>query len=340
MVWLQGRDLAIDLGTTNTRIHLQGRGVVVNAPSVLAVDEHNGAVVAVGAEARQMQGRTPLNVRSVRPLAKGVIVDFDLTQLMLHQFLRQAARRWLHRKPRAVVAVPTGITEVERRAVEEVALAAGAQAVALVDQPLAAGIGAGLPVHEPIGSLIVDVGGGTTEVAVLSLGGLVTSRSLRIAGDGLNASLARHIKTTYGLLVGELSVEELKVTLGTLHHDDDRVGQIVGRDVVSGLSKRVTVASRELRSMLEEPVAHIVDAIRSTLDDTPPELSSDLTDRPIVLVGGAAQLPGLAERIAHEVGLPTFVAENADTAVVEGAAKLPGPWRHGHEDLPYAALMR
>ena len=329
MVWLQGRDMAIDLGTANTRIHVKGRGVVLDEPSVLTFDPHNGAVEAVGHEAKAMLGRAPSNVRVARPLRDGAIVDFDMTQLLLHRFLRSTARRWLHRKPRVVVAIPTGVTEVERRAVEEAAIAAGAQAVALVEQPLAAGIGAGLPVGEPTGSLVVDVGAGTTEVAVLSLGGIVASRSLRVAGDALDDAVARHLKSGYGLLVGSLSIERLKIELASLRpEDDDRQASVVGRDVVTGLSKRVTVAGREIREVVEEPIDHIVEAVRETLDDTPPELASDLTDRAIVVVGAGALLPGFAEYLANEVGLHAFVADDPATAVVRGASEVSGPWAH------------
>ncbi len=329
MVWMQGRDMAVDLGTANTRIHVEGRGVVLDEPSVLAFNPDSGALLAVGSEAKAMLGRAPSNVKVARPLRDGAIVDFDLTQLLLHRFLRDTAKRWLHRKPRVMVAIPTGITEVERRAVEEAGIAAGAQAVALVEQPLAAGIGAGLPVGEPTGSMVVDVGAGTTEVAVLSLGGIVASRSLRVAGDALDDAVARHLKSGYGLLVGSLSVERLKIELASLRpEDDDRQAQVVGRDVVTGLSKRVIVAGREIREVVEEPIDHIVEAVRQTLDDTPPELASDLTDRAIVIVGAGGQLPGLDEYVTHEIGLQAFLVEDPATAVVRGAAEVAGPWMH------------
>jgi rod shape-determining protein MreB and related proteins len=315
-----GRDMAVDLGTANTLVHVRGRGVVLDEPSVVALDRDTGAMVAVGAEAKRMIGRAPGNLVVVRPLKDGVIADFETTERMLRYFIQKVHRRRHFAKPRLVVCVPSGITGVERRAVKDAGYQAGARAVHLVEEPMAAAIGAGLPVAEPVGSMIVDIGGGTTEVAVLSLGGIVTSRSVRTGGDEIDAAIISFVKKEYSLMLGERTAEEIKMAIGSAFpRPDEPQAEIRGRDLLGGLPKTVVVTAEEVRRAIEEPVSAIVDAVRATLDTCPPELAGDVMDRGIVLAGGGALLQGLDERLRHETGMPVHVADNPLHAVVRGS---------------------
>ncbi len=318
---LGGRDMAVDLGTANTLVYVRGRGIVLSEPSVVAIDSRNGRVHAVGSEAKRMLGRTPGTITAIRPLKDGVIADFDVTEQMLRHFIQSVhSNRFAH--PRVVVCVPSGVTGVEKRAVEEACLSAGAREAYLIEEPMAAAIGAGLPVAEPTGSMVVDVGGGTTEVAVISLGGVVTSLSIRTAGDDLDAAIVSWMKKEYSLMLGERTAEEVKMTLGSAFPmRDEPEAEIRGRDMVSGLPRTVVISSAELRQALEEPLHAIVDAVRATLDQTPPELAGDIMDRGIVLTGGGALLRGLDERLRHETGMPVHVAEEPLTSVALGAGK-------------------
>src|SRR5512133_2412895 len=287
-----GRDMAVDLGTANTLVYVRGRGIVLSEPSVVAIDQRTGEVHAVGVEAKRMLGRTPGTISAIRPLKDGVIADFDVTEQMLRHFIQKVHQnRFAH--PRVVVCVPSGVTGVEKRAVEEATLSAGARQAYLIEEPMAAAIGAGLPVAEPTGNMIVDVGGGTTEVAVISLGGIVVSQSLRVGGDEMDEAIINHIKTEYKLLVGQQTAEEIKLEVGSAWGMREEVqAEVRGRDLVSGLPKTIILSSEEVRHALEEPVQQIVEAIKSTLDKTPPELAADIMDRGIVLAGGGALLHG------------------------------------------------
>jgi rod shape-determining protein MreB and related proteins len=317
-----GRDVAVDLGTANTLVYVRGRGVVLNEPSVVAIDRDTGAMVAVGAEAKKMIGRTPSNIVVIRPLKDGVIADFETTERMLRFFIQKVHTRRHLAKPRLVVAVPSGITSVERRAVKDAGYQAGARQVHIIEEPMAAAIGAGLPVAEPVGSMIVDIGGGTTEVAVVSLGGIVTSQSIRTAGDEMDASIITWVKKEYSLMLGERTAEQIKTTIGSAFPRlDEPQAEIRGRDLVTGLPKTIVVAAEEIRRAMEEPVSAIVDAVLTTLDTCPPELAGDVMDRGIMLAGGGALLQGLDERLRHETGMPVHVAENPLNAVVLGTGR-------------------
>jgi len=317
-----GRDMAVDLGTANTLVYVRGRGVLLDEPSVVAMNAATGEVLAVGHEAKRMIGRTPDNIVAVRPLKDGVIADFEGCEQMLRHFIRQVHRRRYLAKPRLVVCVPSGITPVEQRAVKEAGYQAGARRVYIVEEPMAAAIGAGLPVHEATGNMVVDVGGGTTEVAVISLGGIVTSLSIRTAGDDLDQAVIAWMKKTYSLLLGERTAEEIKMSLGSAFPLAKEVeAEVRGRDMVSGLPRTVVVSSAEVRQALEEPLHNIVDAVRHTLDQTPPELAGDIMDRGIVLTGGGALLRGLDERIRHETGMPVHVADDPLSSVALGAGR-------------------
>lgn len=319
---LMGRDLAVDLGTANTLVYVRGRGIVVEEPSVVAIDQSTGAPLAVGERAREMIGRTPQDVQAVRPLSQGVIADFEAAEDMLRHFVHLAQPRRALAKPRLVVCVPSGITGVERRAVEDAGYAAGARRVYLIEEPMAAAIGAGLPVYEPAGSMVVDVGGGTTEVAVISLGGVVVSLSARIGGDTMDDALVQYMKKHYSLLLGERTAERVKVSIGSAYPAaDEPDAEIRGRDLVSGLPRTVVVTAQEVRESLDEPVTAIVDAVRSTLDRTPPELAGDVMDRGIVLTGGGALLSGLDQRLEHETRMPVRAAPDPLHCVAQGAGR-------------------
>ena len=314
-----GRDMAVDLGTANTLVYVRGRGIVLNEPSVVALNTNNGQIVAVGAEAKRMIGRTPGNIVAIRPLKDGVIADFDVTERMLRYFIQKVHRRSHMAKPRLVVAVPSGITGVEQSAVKEAGHQAGARRVYIIEEPMAAAIGAGLPVHEPTGNMVVDIGGGTTEVAVISLGGIVASTSLRVAGNALDLAIVDHVRSEFSLLIGERTAEELKISVGSAFPvAGPKNAEIRGRDIGTGLPRNITVSGDELRKAMEVPVGRIVMAVRGTLDRCPPELSGDLVTRGIVLTGGGALLRGLDARLQHEIGIPVLVADRPLDSVVLG----------------------
>jgi rod shape-determining protein MreB len=316
-----GRDMAVDLGTANTLVYVRGRGIVLSEPSVVAIDHASGEVHAVGVEAKRMLGRTPGTISAIRPLKDGVIADFDVTEQMLRHFIQKVHQhRFAH--PRVVVCVPSGVTGVEKRAVEEATRNAGARDAFLIEEPMAAAIGAGLPVSEPTGNMIVDVGGGTTEVAVISLGGIVVSVSLRVGGDEMDEAIISHVKREYKLLIGNQTAEEIKLEVGSAFRMKEEVqAEVRGRDMLTGLPKTVIISSEEVRHALEEPVSQIVDAIKSTLDKTPPELAADIMDRGIVLAGGGALLNGLDERLRHESQMPVQLAESPLTCVAVGSGR-------------------
>jgi rod shape-determining protein MreB len=322
---LMSRDLAIDLGTANTLIYIRGEGIVSNEPSVVAVqqDARGGKkVLAVGKEAKEMLGRTPGNIVAIRPMKDGVIADFEITAAMLRYFIQTAHNRRWGVKPRIVIGIPSGITEVERRAVREAAENAGAREVYLIEQPMAAAIGAGLPVTEPSGNMIVDIGGGTSDVAVISLAGIVYSKSVRIGGDKLDEAVVQYIKRKYNLLIGERTAELIKIGIGTAYPTDEVMTmEIKGRDLVAGVPRTLTISSDEIRDALAEPVNGIVEAVKMTLERTPPELAGDIADRGIVLAGGGALLKNLDTLLREETGLPVFLAEDPLSSVVIGAGK-------------------
>ena len=315
-----GRDVAVDLGTANTLVYVKGQGLVLNEPSMVAVDTRSGQVVAVGHEAKRMWGRAPRNIRLVRPLKDGVIADFDVCEQMLKQFLQRiSTSRWS--KPRVIVAVPSEVTGVERRAVQDAAEFAGARRpVYIIEEAMAAAIGAGLPVHEPSANLIVDIGGGTTEVAVISLGGIVTANSVRVGGDELNEVIISMFKRDFDLDIGVNTAEEVKIQLGSAWPlQNEIVGDVGGRDTKTGLPRTQEITTQHVREALDEAVMKIVDAIKKTLERTPPELAADVISHGLVLAGGGALLAGLAERITHETGIQAFIAPEPLLAVVLGA---------------------
>lgn len=318
-------DIGIDLGTANSLVYAKNRGIVLREPSVVAIQAGSKRVLAVGEEARRMLGRTPGNIVAIRPMKSGVIADFDITEAMMKYFIEKVCpptliTRYLKIKPRLVVAVPSGITEVEKRAVEEAARDAGAGDVFLVEEPMAAAIGVGLPVSEPSGSMIVDIGGGTCEVAIISLAGIVHSYSARMAGgDAMDEAIMSYIKRVYNLMIGERTAEEIKVTIGSAYPFGEELKmEIKGRDIVAGLPKTLTITSEEIRDALKDTVALIVDAVRSTLDRCEPELAADLVDRGLVLSGGSSQLRGLDKLLSSQTGLPVVVADDPLSAVAEG----------------------
>jgi rod shape-determining protein MreB and related proteins len=319
---LMGRDMAVDLGTANTLVYVRGRGIVLNEPSVVAVNVKDGRPLAVGLEAKRMIGRTPSHIQAIRPLKDGVIADFEICEKMLRYFIHKVhQRRWS--KPRMVICVPSGITGVEQRAVQEAAEYAGARKPAyIIEEPMAAAIGAGLPVQEPTGNMIVDIGGGTTEVAVISLGGIVASQSVRVAGDELDEAIIQYIKKEYSLALGERTSEEVKITLGSAWPlEEELTAEIRGRDLVTGLPKTIITSTEEIREALEEPVAAIVDAVKVTLDKTPPELAADIMEGGITLAGGGALLLGLPERLQAETGMPINIAQNPLHCVAIGSGQ-------------------
>ena len=313
--------MAVDLGTANTLVYVRGRGIVLSEPSVVAIDQRTGDVHAVGIEAKRMLGRTPGDIQAIRPLKDGVIADFDVTEQMLRHFIQKVHQnRWAH--PRVVVCVPSGVTGVEKRAVEEATYSAGARQAYLIEEPMAAAIGAGLPVSEPTGNMIVDIGGGTTEVAVISLGGIVVSQSIRVGGDELDEAIIEHVKREYKLMIGSQTAEEVKLEIGSAYELPEEVeAEIRGRDLVSGLPKTVVLSSAEVRDALEAPLTQIIDAVKQTLDKTPPELASDIMDRGIVLAGGGALLQRLPDRIRAETQMPVHLAESPLTCVAVGSGR-------------------
>ena len=319
---LVGRDMAVDLGTANTLVYVRGRGVILNEPSVVAINNATGGILAVGSEAKRMIGRTPGNIVAIRPLKDGVIADFDTTERMLRYFIQKVHRRRHLAKPRLVICVPSGITGVEQRAVKDAGYAAGARKVFIIEEPMAAAIGANLPIHEPYGNMICDIGGGTSEVAVISLGGIVTSLSVRVGGDELDNAIISYMKKEYSLLLGERTAEEIKIAIGSAFPTPDEPhAEIRGRDLVTGLPRTIVVSAEEIRRAIDEPVNAIIDAVKATLDRTPPELAGDIMDRGLVLTGGGALLRGLDERLRHETGMPIVIAERPLDCVVLGSGK-------------------
>jgi rod shape-determining protein MreB len=323
--WLStivGRDMAVDLGTANTVVYVRGEGIVLNEPSIVAINTKDGRPLAVGMEAKQMLGRTPGHIQAIRPLKDGVIADFDVCEKMLRYFIQRVhQRKWA--KPRMVICVPSGITGVEQRAVQEAAEYAGARKPAyIIEEPMAAAIGAGLPVHEAAGNMIVDIGGGTTEVAVISLGGIVASESVRIAGDEIDEAIITFCRKEYSLALGERTAEQVKVELASAWPlKEELYAEVRGRDLVTGLPKTVVISTAELREAVEEPVMAIVDAVKYTLDRTPPELAADMMEKGIVITGGGSMLHGLDTRMAQETGMPVYVADNPLFSVVLGSGQ-------------------
>jgi rod shape-determining protein MreB len=319
---LFGRDIAVDLGTANTLVYVRGKGIVLNEPSVVAINIKDGRPLAVGAEAKRMIGRTPSNIQAIRPLKDGVIADFEICEKMLRYFIHKVSQSKMG-KPRMVICVPSGITGVERRAVQEAAEYAGARKPAyIIEEPMAAAIGAGLPVHEPAGNMVVDIGGGTTEVAVISLGGIVTSRSIRVGGDEMDEAIIAYIKKQYSVALGERTSESIKMTLASAYPLEEELrAEIKGRDLVTGLPKTISVTTEEIRAAISEPINAIVDAVKVTLDNTPPELAADIMDQGIVLTGGGALLAGLDHRLHDETGMPIVVAKNPLQCVALGSGQ-------------------
>jgi len=322
---LFSRDIGIDLGTANTLVHVRGRGIVIAEPSVVAKDQRTGAVLAIGAEAKRMVGRTPASIIAIRPLKDGVISDFDITEQMLNYFIRKVhgERALLYPRPRVIVGIPSGVTEVEKRAVQDAAISAGARWARLVEEPMAAAIGAGLPVNEPTGSMIVDIGGGTTEVAVTSLGGIVISRSIRIGGDEMDSDIVQYARREFNLLMGERTAEDIKIAIGSAYPLDEEVSTYFrGRDLLTGLPRSIEVTSAQIREAIEPSIEAIVDAIKATIEETPPELIADVMDQGIYLAGGGALLRGLDTRVAEATQMAVHVAEDPLTCVVRGCGMI------------------
>lgn len=324
------RDMGIDLGTANTLVYIRGKGVLIREPSVVAIQKNTSKeeVLAVGDEAKKMIGRTPGNIVAIRPMKDGVIADFEVTEKMLRYFITKAHKRKRLVRPRIIVCVPSGVTEVEKRAVIDASLHAGAREAYLIEEPMAAAIGAGLPVHEATGNMVVDIGGGTTEVAVISLGGIVTKDSIRVGGDELDDAIVHYIKNTYNLMIGERTAEQIKISIGSAYIGSnselnlDDTMDIRGRDLVNGLPKTVTITAEEIQQALREPVNDIIRAVKSTLENTPPELSADIMDRGIVMAGGGSLLNGLDKLISQETGMPVYLADDPLDCVVYGTGKV------------------
>ncbi|MFW5999049.1 MAG: rod shape-determining protein [Halanaerobiaceae bacterium] len=313
------RDMGVDLGTANTLVYIKGKGILIREPSVVALREDSNKVLAVGKEAKNMIGRTPGNIKAVRPMKDGVIADFDVTETMLRYFITKAHKRTRLVRPRIIICVPSGVTEVEKRAVLDAAGQAGARKAFLIEEPMAAAIGADLPVQEPTGNLIVDIGGGTTEVAVISLGGVVTSRSIRLGGDGMDRAIVQYVKREYNVMIGESTAEQIKIDIGSALSDkSEEEKEIRGRDLVTGLPKTVILTQKEIQEALNSPVRSIIEEVRLTLENTPPELSSDIIDRGIILTGGGALLQGLDKLLTRETDMPVFLAEDPLDCVVRG----------------------
>ncbi len=324
-IGLFSRDLAIDLGTANTLVYVKGKGIVLREPSVVAVEKNKGQVLAVGDEAKRMLGRTPSNIVATRPLRDGVITDFEVTEAMLNYFIRRVHNRRGFVRPRVVIAIPSGITPVEKRAVRDSAESAGAREIYLIEQPMAAAIGAGLPIQDPVGNMIVDIGGGTTEVAIISLSGIVYSQSLRVAGDELDEAILAYTKKKHQLLIGERSAERVKIEIGSAYPIPELENgyiEVKGRDLREGVPKVVQITSEEVREAIQGPINEILNAVKETLEQVPPELSADLADRGIVLAGGGALLRGLDHLISEFTGLPVIPAEDPLTTVVRGAGRV------------------
>ncbi len=318
-------DLAIDLGTANTLVYVKGKGIVCDEPSVVVVRKDNKKPVAVGVEAKRMLGKTPSNIMAIRPMKDGVIADFDATGEMLKYFIEKVHNRRSFVSPRVIIGVPSGITQVEQRAVKDAALASGAREVYLVEEPMAAAIGVGLPVGEPSGNMIVDIGGGTTDIAVISLDGIVISEASRVGGDKMDESIMAYLKRRYNLMVGDRTAEHIKIEIGSampLDSEDPKTMDIKGRDLISGIPKTIVISEEEIRDALNEPVSLILDTIKATLENTPPELAADIVDKGIVLAGGGALLKGLDSLIKKETGLPVVVADDPLRAVVMGVGKM------------------
>lgn len=317
------KDIGIDLGTANTLVFLKGKGIILREPSVVAVDMRSDNVLAVGSQAKEMIGRTPDSIMAVRPLKDGVIADYRITAKMLQHFIRKAVKPGIFSKPRVVICLPTGVTEVERKAVEDAAYQAGAKApVILIEEPMAAAIGAGLPVDEPTGSMVVDIGGGTSEVAVISLGDIVTACSVRVAGDKFDESIMTYIKKKFNLLIGDRTAEEIKLTIGSAYPmNEEKSMTVKGRNLYDGLPKDITLTSQEVRDALADPLNTIVEAVKTTLEKTPPELSADIIDHGIVITGGGAKLKGIDMLIMQQTGMPVHIAENPLDCVAHGAGK-------------------
>ena len=317
------KDIGIDLGTVNTLVYVKGKGIVIREPSVVAVDIRTDEVLAVGNLAREMIGRTPGSIVALRPLTDGVIADFSITAEMLKHFIRNAVQSNLFSRPRVIICIPSGVTEVERRAVENAARQAGGGVVDLIEEPMAAALGAGLPVAEATGSMVIDIGGGTTDIAVISLGDIVISKSVRKAGDAFDAAILSYVKRKYNLLIGERSAENLKISAGSAFpYQGEKPVAIKGRNLVDGLPKNVVISGAEVREALAEPLADIVEAVKQTLGETPPELSADILDHGIMLTGGGAQLRGLDKLLSQETGMPVNVAEHPLDCVAEGTGRM------------------
>ncbi len=317
------RDMGVDLGTANTLVYVRHIGIVLREPSVVAKRADNGQVLAVGEEAKRMIGRTPGEIIATRPLRNGVIADFDTTAAMLGYFMRKGLHNRTLLRPRVIVGIPSGVTDVEKRAVIDATEQAGAREAYLIEEPMAAAIGAGLPISEPVGSMVVDIGGGTTEVAVIALGGIVSSKSVRVGGDGMDEALIQHCRRAYNLLIGERTAEELKISIGSAYPmKEERTIDVRGRDLVSGLPRTVRMTSSEARDALTEPLAQIVDAVKHTLERTPPELAADIVDRGIILVGGGSLLPGIDRLLSEETGMPVTIMDDPLSAVVIGTGRV------------------
>lgn len=316
-------DMGIDLGTASTLVYLKNEGIVLCEPSVVAIESGTSNVLAVGEEAKRMLGRTPGNIIAIRPMRDGVIADFEITESMLRYFIKKVHNSRRLVRPRVVIAVPSGITEVEKRAVKEAALHAGAREVFMLEEPVAASIGVGLPIQEPSGNMVIDIGGGTTEMAVISLAGVVFSKSIRVGGDEMDDAIINYLKRTYNLMVGERTAEEIKIKIGSGYPmEEEMTMDVKGRDIVAGLPKMISVASEEVREALSEPITQIVEAVRITLERTPPELSADLIEKGLILAGGGALLRGLDKLISEETGLPVHLADDPLTAVALGTGKV------------------
>ncbi len=320
---LFSNDIGIDLGTATTLVYVKGEGVVLCEPSVVAIERGTSHVLAVGEEAKRMLGRTPGNIIAIRPMRDGVITDFEVTEAMLRHFIRRVRHRRFQIRPRIVIAIPSGITEVERRAVKESAERAGAREVFLIEEPVAAAIGVGLPIQEPVGNMIIDIGGGTTEIAVISLAGIVFSKSIRIGGDEMDEAIIEYLKKTYNLMVGERTAEDIKIKIGSAYPLEEEMSlEVKGRDLIAGLPKAVTITSEEIRESLQEPLRAILEVIKMSLERTPPELAADLIEQGVVIAGGGALLKGLDKLISEETGLPVHIAEDPVTAVANGTGKV------------------